>query len=66
MERDPLALSMLGYSLGVIGKTKEAHEILNELLSRQKQVYVSQFWTASIYLGLGEINKALDFASGRI
>jgi TolB-like protein/Flp pilus assembly protein TadD len=60
LERDPVALSMLGYSLGIIDRTNEAREILNELLSRQKQIYVSQFWIATVCLGLGEINKALD------
>ncbi|NSW93136.1 MAG: hypothetical protein HPY62_00330 [Bacteroidales bacterium] len=60
-DRDIFPLSLWGYSLGVIGKTKEAQEILDELLKIRKTKYLSPFWIATVHMGLGEYERALDW-----
>jgi len=59
--RDVLSLAFWGYGLGIIGKSKEAREILNELLGIRKTKYLSPFWIATVHMGLGEYELALDW-----
>lgn len=48
--------------LYVIGsKSNETRQMLNELLEKSKQTYVSAYDIAVIYAGLGEQNQALDW-----
>jgi tetratricopeptide (TPR) repeat protein len=53
------ATSVMGYVLGVSGKKTEARRILNDLLLRAKQSYLSPTHIANIYVGLGEKDQAL-------
>jgi serine/threonine protein kinase/tetratricopeptide (TPR) repeat protein len=51
----------LGWLYALAGKKEKAHELLNDLEERSKKGYVSSFWTAAIYLGLEEIDKAFEW-----
>jgi TolB-like protein/Tfp pilus assembly protein PilF len=51
----------LGVWYGFAGKKDKALELLSELKARSSQGYVSSFWVAAIYMGLGEVNKAFEW-----
>ncbi|MGB3862453.1 MAG: protein kinase [Candidatus Aminicenantaceae bacterium] len=51
----------MGYLSAIAGKKEKAYELLAELEERSKKGYVSSFWTALIYLGLGEIDKSFEW-----
>ena len=51
----------LGWLYALAGKKEKAHELLNDLEERSKKGYVSSFWTAAIYLGLEETDKAFEW-----
>jgi len=51
----------LGYALAVSGDRAKAEEILRDLDELAKTQYVSPASRASVYLGLGEKGKALDW-----
>jgi serine/threonine-protein kinase len=51
----------LGYVLGRAGKTDEARAILQNLLARAERGYVSPVAFATIHLGLGDTQAALDW-----
>jgi len=51
----------MGWLCAVAGKKDRAYEFLAELEERSKKGYVSSFWTALIYLGLGEIDKTFEW-----
>ena len=42
------------------GKKDKALELLSELKARSSQGYVSSFWVAAIYMGLGEVDKSAE------
>ncbi|MDH5384152.1 MAG: hypothetical protein OEY18_05540 [Candidatus Aminicenantes bacterium] len=48
----------LGFWYGFTGKKDKALELLSELEARSSKGYVSSFWVAGIYMGLGEMDKA--------
>jgi Tfp pilus assembly protein PilF len=48
----------LGYAYAVSGKRAEAHEIIRELQEQSRQKYVSPYFLAVIYSGLGEKDQA--------
>jgi tetratricopeptide (TPR) repeat protein len=54
-------LAALGHALAVSGKKAEAAEILNKLNGLSKDSYVSAYDTATIYLGLGDADRALEY-----
>ena len=54
--------STLGYALARAGKREEAEAVLKELLERARTTYVSSVAFATIYLGLGDLESALDWA----
>lgn len=56
-----VALSMLGYMYGQLGRTDEAEQILQEFTERKQQVYVSPYHFALVHTGLGNYQTALDF-----
>ncbi len=59
---DPMYhLAFLGHANAVAGQRKEALSILDSLKNQSKQRYVSAFYMALIYTGLGENQQALDF-----
>jgi serine/threonine protein kinase/Tfp pilus assembly protein PilF len=51
---NPVSAALLAYTYAVSGKRSEALEILDGLLETGKKQYVSSFYIALIYLGLGE------------
>ena len=57
----PWYVGSLGYACAVTGDRAKAGQILRELEELAKQRYVSPANRASVYLGLGENEKALDW-----
>ena len=51
----------LGYTYGMSGETDKAEKILRELKEKRKEKYVSSYFIALIYLGLGETDKAFEW-----
>jgi adenylate cyclase len=57
----PWYVGSLGYACAVSGDRRKAEQILRELEDLTRQRYVSPAIRASVYLGLGENDKALDW-----
>jgi len=57
----PLMVAGLGHAYAVANKTPEARAVLNQLLEQSKRQYVSPFYIALIYAGLGENERAMDW-----
>jgi TolB-like protein/DNA-binding winged helix-turn-helix (wHTH) protein/Tfp pilus assembly protein PilF len=57
----PLMVAGLGHAYAVAKKTPEARAVLNQLLEQSKQQYVSPFYIALIYAGVGENERAMDW-----
>ena len=57
----PWYVGSLGYACAVSGDRAKADQILRELEDLAKQRYVSHANRASVYLGLGENETALDW-----
>ena len=51
----------LGAYYGFVGKKDRALDLLSELKARSSQGYVSSFWVAAIYMGLGELDKVFEW-----
>ena len=51
----------LGYAYAVFGKKDEARKILDELKELSEREYVSSYFLALIYTGLGEKDQALEW-----
>jgi len=60
MSDDNLTLASLGYGYGVTGKTRDARDILENLLDRSKKRPVSSDHFARVYVGLGDHDRAID------
>jgi serine/threonine-protein kinase len=60
-EVNSYTMSTLGYALARAGRTAEAREILGELTERSRQGYVSPVAFATVHLGLGDRQLALDW-----
>lgn len=60
----PMVLASSGYVLAKSGKREEAEQILRELLNlyNSSGVYLPPLYIALVYLGLGEIDKSIDWA----
>jgi TolB-like protein/DNA-binding winged helix-turn-helix (wHTH) protein/Flp pilus assembly protein TadD len=57
----PNVLSGLGYTYGICDKRAEAVRILGELKGLSKHKYVSPYYIAKVYVGLGEKDLAFDW-----
>ena len=55
----PWASAELGHAYAILGKKREAEEILEQLKDRSKQGYVPAYGFAEIYIGLGDNEQAL-------
>jgi serine/threonine protein kinase/tetratricopeptide (TPR) repeat protein len=55
----PWASAELGHAYAILGKKREAEEILEQLKDRSKQSYVPAYGFAEIYIGLGDKEQAL-------
>jgi serine/threonine-protein kinase len=51
-------LAALGCSLGFAGRSSEARAALTELQARARQQYISPFYFATLYIGLGDREQA--------
>ena len=58
--RGPNALASLGHIYGLIGRKKEAREILSGLRTRAGQENVSEYQLALVHIGLGETEPAME------
>ncbi|GAB4375754.1 MAG: hypothetical protein Kow0042_21410 [Calditrichia bacterium] len=54
-------MATYAHAAGLAGQTEEAQNILNELLHLAREKYVSAYDIASVYLGLGQIDEALQW-----
>ncbi len=60
-KRHPDAVAALALSYAKNGNEKEARKLLNELIDKSKQSYVSPFYMAQITAWLGDLDQAFDF-----
>lgn len=58
---DPIRKGAIGRLLGLMGQPEGAKKKLEELLEQEKRSYVPPTAIASVYLGLGEEEKAVDW-----
>jgi eukaryotic-like serine/threonine-protein kinase len=58
---NPNFLAYLGYALGSAGQSREARQMLAQLERLRKRQYVSAYFSAMIYLGLGNWHEALNW-----
>jgi serine/threonine protein kinase/Tfp pilus assembly protein PilF len=58
---DSLMLAQLGTIYSYAGKRDEAKKVLDELHQLSKQRYVSRFYMALIYMGLGQKDQAFEW-----
>ena len=54
-------IATLGHAYAVAGRKGEARQVLDQLLERSKQTYVSPYYIALIYSGLGERDQAFEW-----
>jgi TolB-like protein/Tfp pilus assembly protein PilF len=59
-DNNPLPLSGLGHAYALAARTREAQQILDQLLQLSKERYVSPYNIAVIYTGLKQSGPALD------
>ncbi|MDQ3818972.1 MAG: tetratricopeptide repeat protein, partial [Acidobacteriota bacterium] len=55
---DPRALTYLGHALAAAGRRDEALRILNQMKEMSKHRYVSPYYFAIVYAGLGDSDEA--------
>lgn len=56
--RAPVALTGLGIGYARAGMMKEADDVLNELLNKPKNVYIPEFYLATLYTAMGKKDEA--------
>jgi TolB-like protein/Flp pilus assembly protein TadD/predicted Ser/Thr protein kinase len=59
-ERNTRVIATLGNAYGLAGRRAEAQAIVNELRTRSRQTYVSAFYLALVYAGLGMRDQAME------
>jgi serine/threonine-protein kinase len=59
-ERNTRVIATLGHAYGRAGRTKEAQDLVEELRSRSSREYVSAFYVALVYAGLGMRDQVLE------
>ena len=52
--------SSLGHAYGLAGRRQDAIRVLHRLADLRKQHYVSPNYDATVYMGLGDFDKAMD------
>ena len=58
-ERNTRVIATLGHAYGLAGRSTDADRILDELHARAKQSYVSGYYLALVYAGLGMRDQAI-------
>lgn len=61
IDRTPVTQAYLAHGLALAGKRADAEAILIELQKKSATSYVSPYYLAIIYMGLGDNDKALEF-----
>ena len=61
LSRSPRLMGALGHSYALMGRRREALEMVHELAALSQRRYVSPFDTALIYMALGEKEKAFEW-----
>jgi len=59
--RAPVALTGLGIGYARAGMMKEANSILDELLNMPKNIYVPEFYIATLYVAMGKKDEAFEW-----
>ncbi len=60
-KNSPPVLAALARTYAVSGRTTEARNLLDQLMQQSKKQYVSPFYVALVYAGLGENDHAVDW-----
>jgi len=60
-QNSPPSVAALARAYAVSGRTTEARKLLDQLMEQSKRRYVSPFYMAIVYAGLGENDQALDW-----
>ncbi len=60
-QNSPPTLAALARTYAVSGRTAVARNLLNQLIQQSRKQYVSPFYVAIVYAGLGENDRALDW-----
>lgn len=58
---NPVSLAALGHAYATAGRRREAMKTLNELRKISERSYVSPYWSAILYAGLGENAPAFEW-----
>lgn len=61
LDNTPRTLGFLGYAYAVSGKRGAAQKVIEELKGESKRRYVSPYWIAVVYAGLGDTDGALEW-----
>ncbi|MGD1146850.1 MAG: hypothetical protein ABR961_02725 [Thermoanaerobaculaceae bacterium] len=54
-------MTALGYAYGLAGKKGEARALLDDLLALAKHRYVSSYYVAGVFIGLGDRDGAFEW-----
>jgi len=57
----PVTIGALSHCLAVVGQTAEAIQLVDDLIERAKSRYVSPYYIARIFAGLGDRKKAMQW-----
>jgi len=57
----PLMRAALAQTLATAGRRKEAIQTLDELMELAKQKYVASYFFAGIHIGLGDVDRAMEY-----
>jgi TolB-like protein/DNA-binding winged helix-turn-helix (wHTH) protein/Tfp pilus assembly protein PilF len=60
-QSSPPSVAALARTYALSGRTTEARKLLDQLMEQSKKRYVSPFYVAIVYAGLGENDQALDW-----
>ncbi len=56
-----ITIAAMGYGYACSGKHQQAYDMLELLLEKDGEEYVSPFWVAVLYVGLSDYDQALDW-----
>ena len=57
----PPAMAALGYVYGLSGEKQKARTVLDDLLALGRQRYVSSYYVAGVFIGLGDRDSAFEW-----